>query len=292
MQSEIAFLEQSLANRYARTSGQVAFIDETYRVNQYEDEENFYLVAGFLVDSESLVKRRQDFRKLLPSNYWHTTEAFAEGNQSQIRDFLRLVSSTDDVHVFAFTVAVTDNDAEHARRRCLAQLLKVFEAYEVRTAVIERRKTNSDRRSDEALFKKAIASGLISRKLEVLQGQPAAECLLWGADLVCWSLRRYLALNDGEWINLVSNKVFRIDLNTKSPLKTKKPEPAAAKGSGHEIAAVPRDTGRDRSSEKMLPPQSDIEQRVLRLFNCSLGVAIPSDELDDWLSKSFPRPRK
>lgn len=289
MKSEIEFIERALRNRYSRTSGYVAFIDETYRVNNFEDEENFYLVAGILVHKDLLAERRQAFLRVTHSDYWHTTEAFAGQNQTTIRDFLRLLASTEDLQVFAFTVSVSEKQIENARRICLTQLLKVLEAYEVRTAVIERRKLLSDRRSDEALFKKAIASGLVGRKLEIMQGHPAAECLLWGADLICWALRRYLALNETEWIKIIRESVFLVETDLEPPVKKKKPEPAAAKGSGHESSAVPKDTGHNRSSEKILSPKTDIRQRASIFFKQSLGEVIPSEVLGAWLQEVFPQ---
>jgi hypothetical protein len=210
--SHIELAENMLQKHYIKTLGPIAFIDESYRFESRNDDTGFYLVGAMVVDHRELPEVRSLFEATVGGNFWHTTEANSQKRFSDISRFLSLIVELGLASFIALQTRILNNDLERARQICLAQLLVLLDQRKVPLVVLEQRESQRERSADNALFSRALKSELVSRDMRLTQTSPRIEPLLWGADLICWAVRRHIALSDSKWVKKIHTNVSLIDV--------------------------------------------------------------------------------
>ncbi|MEN9967314.1 MAG: hypothetical protein RL036_547 [Actinomycetota bacterium] len=286
MHPETIQLRQMLQSIYDRHTGYVGFIDESYRASRI-NEFPFYTVTATVIHVEDLDEYRSDYCHLVGDGRWHTTEANKNGQQSKIREFINLIADHKSELVVSVQVEILEGDLEHARRECLIQTVSRLTAMKCDLIVYERREDRRTRNADEALFARAKRDGFIPRNTKVFAGSPSAENLLWGPDLAGWAMRRYVALNETEWVAPILDCYEVIDASPGMTLKEKGPKPAAAMGPGPESSVGPEGEGRIRSSSKSMTRIGGAEKTIFEIFsNVTQPIHDPAG-LSDWLHTQF-----
>lgn len=291
MHPEIKHLQSSLSNLYERNRSPVGFIDESYREDSWTDEYPFYTVTATVVAADDIEYFRQDYVDAV-GDWWHTTKMFEQKKHDDINDFISLVSEHKTEILVSVQVEIEENDIEHARRECLVQVAARLYDLGCNLIVYERREDNPSRNADSSLFDRARSAGFLPRNLRLFAGHPRAEHLLWGPDLTGWALRRHLALGDSKWIQPLLGQFEMIDASTGKALKTKGPQPAAAKGSGPDSFVGPMGEGKNRSSENSMARFGGIEKGLFQIFPNVRNPKHDPEALSLWLREQFPNRRK
>ena len=287
MHSESRFLRDTLRNLYARESGFVGFIDESYRFHR-EDEFPFYTVTALVMHVRDLDNYRAGYVDVAQGKRWHTTEMNKVGKQHQIKKFIAVVAQQNQQLVISIQLDIRDDDIEHARRECLVQAVSRLTQLGCNLVVYERREDNKKRNADIALFTRAKRDGFIPRNIKVFACGPSSENLLWGPDLVGWALRRYLATNESEWLEPLITMCEVIDASQEG-LMTKGPRPAAAMGPGPESSVDPEGEGKRRSSHSSMSQTADGEKPIFSIFSHIMPPTHNPTVLAAWLREQFPK---
>ncbi|WP_138315005.1 hypothetical protein [Rhodoluna limnophila] len=288
MHPEARRLQEMLQSLYARHRGLVGFIDESYRSNR-DEEFPFYTVTATILDVEDLIDFRDDYFSIVGGHRWHTTEMYKNGETEKIKDFIAVLANHESELVVSVQVEIEDDDLEHARRECLVQIVSRLSSMGCNLVVYERREDNKTRNADAALFSRASRDGLIPRNLRVFPGSPSAEKLLWGPDLAGWAMRRYVAMDEIDWVRPFINNCEVIDASLGMKLKKKGPQPAAAMGSGPDSSVGLKGEGKNRSSSKSIARFGAAEKTIFEIFPKISDPAHDPGLLGDWLLREFPR---
>ena len=290
MQQEIEILSRLLGNRYERVRGAVAFIDETFHYASSHDESSFYVIGAAVLPIEALNSTRKRIADLVGEGYWHTTDSFHKGDQASIRTFLREIRAMRVSNFVATLRGIPENDLEHARRVCLAQALAHLERMNTDLVVIERRDSLAKRNSDTSLFMRARATGFVKTSMQLIQGHPAAENLLWIPDLVCWAYRRFIAVGETEWLRCLEVSQAEEQSESEFRLKKKRSEPALQSSSdpeGHmgHLGAVTH-----RSSKTSIAQIACGEALPVHKLITDLEPPLMASSLSIWLEQEFSDP--
>lgn len=290
MNPETEIIARQLNDIYSRTNGSIAFVDESYK--QFADEygASFYLVTASILTSKCLINSRSALIKVAGGHWWHTTEIFRQGKIHQIGPMIGVITENFEVSCLSVQEPVVAGDLETARRKCLVNLYAHLDRRMCKTVVIERRPRNSERNSDASLVKRAISQGLLSKQLLVFQGHPGAEPLLWAPDVICWALRRSLALGDSYWISQFDGAAELIVPTKYLGSKQKEPQRSAESGCGPGLPIVRKEEVAARSSAPILP-FTDLHKQVLNSANIrAIPSALDTDFVAEWLAAYFPKP--
>jgi len=281
-------LQEMLQALYSRHRGLVGFLDESYRSGR-DNEFPFYTVTATVLDIEDLNPVRNDYLRTVGGHRWHTTEMYSRGEKEKIREFIALLAHHESKLVFSVQVEIDDDDVEHARRECLVQLVSLLSTMGCALVVYERRESNKVRNADSSLFSKAARNGFVARNIRIFAGSPSAEALLWGPDLAGWAMRRYVAINDAAWVLPLIGACEVIDASLGMSLTKKRPEPAAAMGSGPDPSVGLQDEGKERSSGLIMARNGNLEKRHFEIFPKISDPVHDPGLLKAWLLKEFPR---
>ncbi|MGH3638537.1 MAG: hypothetical protein ACRDUX_05855, partial [Mycobacterium sp.] len=113
-----------LADAYQRApGGYVAFLDETYEVDQ--GTKTFYLLSGVVAHRDSFGELRDGLRDVVGTSYWHTTEKLRthEGREQAV-EVARYLGDGPEVSLVALKrpLAIDDVVGDEARAECFAKL--------------------------------------------------------------------------------------------------------------------------------------------------------------------------
>lgn len=280
-------LQYLLQNLYSRHRGTVAFIDESYRVgSQYEFP--FYTVTSTILNVANLSEIRDQYFRTVGSHHWHTTDRFRNGEKEKIREFISLLSYHNSGLIVSIQVEIENGDLEHARRECLIQIVSRLSHRGCGLVVYERREDSKARNADASLFSKAIRNGFLPRNIRVFASSPSSEKLLWGPDLAGWAIRRYVAMNEIEWVLPFLESCEVIDASLGMTLKKKEPKPAAAKGFGPDSSVGQKGEEKNRSSLKSIAQFAGTEKGIFDIFPKLSNPLHEPALLRSWLLKEFP----
>lgn len=197
---------QAVARALAQATGRaVAFMDETYSV-ELGLKQRFYAMTAVVVQLSEVEGLRRGLVARVPSGYWHTSDALqsADGraHAQRLVDYLADPRGSEAC-VLAVRVPVGRDDAtgEDARKECLVRLMAELSSAEslegqVGLFVLERRRVATQRNLDAATRARAVADGVLSARVRLLQVSPSDEPLLWLPDLVCSAWRQELLRAD------------------------------------------------------------------------------------------------
>lgn len=280
-------LARLLANHFARSSGPVAFLDESYREEAF-GESPFYLVAALVVDSSELNSARAKLVAACCSARWHTTEEFQRQRLREISQMVSVLGEFDAQKLIGTVVMRDSMSLEAARREALAQTSRELSDLGTRLIVYERRRTQKAKNADAALFTLLKRHEFLPRDVRAFPAHPGIEPLLWASDLMAWSMRRSLALGDNRWINPLRSSLEVLLLGGEAEAEKKKPGLAAAIGPGSESPEVTNGAGGKRSSLNSMTLKTDIEQVVRSGFADVRSGPINPGDLSRWLAQHFP----
>lgn len=189
---------QGLKNAYAnvKTGGAVLYVDETYNSPKDEDvDQTFYTLCGVLLKKDILNGMRKNLDDLVPTGWWHTTDALNENRHDEVVALLKMCYEFDDIYVFAHKTPLLKGERlEEARSECWQKLLVyVAEHYpELGLVIFESRGRASLDRADFSFVNKLRNEKKFPRATRIVSASPAVEHLLWIPDLMAMAHRRKL----------------------------------------------------------------------------------------------------
>lgn len=277
-----------LEDFYFRERGLVAFVDESYRGNERENEFPFYIVTGVLFEAASLAQARHELSKVAQGSYWHTTESYRLKDFDGIHEMANEVAKLAQALVVCVQLDIDQGSLETARRECLLQLTSSLTGIGGNLLVYETRNLVSKKNADASLFQRAKGVNLIPIGTRQVQSHPAVEPLLWAPDLTSWCFRQILTRSDQRWFENLLGLTHIVDVAASSPENEKRPETAAALNSGPALPGAPKEEKVDRSSLTSMPNYRRQLQDILHKFPKVLEPRLPPEELRAWLKKTFP----
>lgn len=196
-----------LKTHYARVgTGPVAFLDETYHVEQ-DNRRRFYVMAAVVVLHEDRDPLREELDSLVPDGWWHTTDELrTKAGREHARALLRTFRIPDETCVIVDKVVLDheDEDGAQARGAVLGRLLTAVHTAEfgshppVNLAVIEEQREARKNNFDRSVRKKLITAESINESMALASVSPGSEHLLWLPDLVCSAYRQKLLFERDE----------------------------------------------------------------------------------------------
>ncbi|MCF8549734.1 MAG: hypothetical protein K9G09_02395 [Pontimonas sp.] len=288
MHPENQHIHGMLQALYGRSRGSIGFVDESYR-EVGSDGPAFYTVTATVLSAEVIKSKRDDYAAVVGASRWHTTDAYQSGLRETIMEFLGVLETHDFPILTAMQVEILPGEMEHARRECLIQAVSATVDAGCDVVVYERREDRKARNGDESLFSKAKRDGLLDRSLRVFPGSPGAENLLWGPDLAGWALRRLVTTGDRKWIGPLRNILEIVDASGSGALTRKRPQPAAAMGSGPDSSVGPWGEVKSRSSLESIAHAADMRRKISTMFATVATPVHDPRDLSQWLHEQFPR---
>ncbi|MBM7244243.1 hypothetical protein HQO12_15940 [Rhodococcus fascians] len=118
---------QIVFDAYQRTSGPVAFLNESYQAPNgvAAHRDTFYVFTAVIVELDAMDERRVGIEGIADGTYWHTTNALQTSSGiDQTRDMLDFLADGHEACVIAHQIPVgaDDTDAQTARTACYRQL--------------------------------------------------------------------------------------------------------------------------------------------------------------------------
>ena len=231
----------------------VAFVDESYRLPAEcrPGERPFYGIAAVVLPIRAHPSTRNDLRTIAAGTWWHTVDL-----QQSTEGRARIARMTDYLARFGdpcvIAVRHTPDDQEQAIGMRAASLTALLAALggrrldtnandrredtgshpgaspplllpSTRMMVLEKQRRREDIQRDQHTIKRARQDGLIGRHYQVRHVSPAIEHLLWLADLVSHTYRRYITHGD-DLVTRLDAQTITIDV----PGKQSDPLGAAA----------------------------------------------------------------
>lgn len=197
-----------LASAYANNGGScVAFVDESYLTPSFaaaQGSESLYLMAAYIVPVDDLDTMRDELPNVVGATYWHSTEANqSAAGRDRIGDLTTYIGEGTETIVVCIRrpVAKGDVNGELARRAVFTELLRALgrghHCAPVSLVVFEERKGTKNRNADAKTIREARSDESV-RSMHVLPMSPAAERLLWLADMASFALYQRHAKGRGE----------------------------------------------------------------------------------------------
>lgn len=279
--------DEPLAELYRRTSGPVAFIDESYREPGYSNERPFYSMSAVIIDRDQGANVRDVLMDIPGSRYWHTTEAFrTPAGKRVIGEMIGYIATAAEYNIITVQTDIRRDDPTMtgARHECLGALTKELTRgagpSAVRLLVLEARnaKVHPGGDADDARVVAQLRSGgVIDRAVTTHHTSPGREPLLWAADLSVWAFRRNLAVGDKQWFEPLQpiSTVLHVD---GADVSVKRSNPHLPQPSPGVQQAVSHESGRNRgrgpavaspSSLVFGGAESESLARIRRLANAS-----------------------
>ncbi|WP_032403789.1 hypothetical protein [Rhodococcoides fascians] len=214
-----------VAEAYRRTSGQVAYLDESYQAPDptVTMSNTFYIFTAVIVHKDAMGELRRDLGDIVDGTWWHTTDALLEEDgRVKTRRMLEYLGEGFEACVIAHKVPVNkdDHDAEEARRACYRALAIELAAgatgrwEPVELLVLEERNQMNFRNKDRLNHKELVAEKKVPRNARLLQTSPRFERLLWLPDVVSAAYRRTLTHSDetSTMFDLIKKQVHFVDV--------------------------------------------------------------------------------
>lgn len=211
-----------LKTHYTRVgTGPVAFLDETYHVEQ-DGRRRFYVMAAVVVLHEDRDPLRDELDSLVPDGWWHTTDELrTEEGREHARSLLRTFRIPDETCVIVDKVALDaeDEDGTQARGAVLGRLLAAVHTAEfgphppVNLAVIEEQREARKNNYDRLIRKQLIDAKTISESMALASVSPGSEHLLWLPDLVCSAYRQKLLFQRNELFGEIEELTHVVQLD-------------------------------------------------------------------------------
>lgn len=212
---------------YSRTSGQVAYLDESYQApNRTVTESNtFYIFTAVVVHKDAMEDLREDLGDIVEGTWWHTTDALLDAvGRAKTRRMLEYLGEGFEACVIAHKVPVGehDHDAEEARQVCYQALAIELAAGvsgkwdPVELLVLEERNQLNFRNKDARNHRELVSQKKVPRNTRLLQTSPKFERLLWLPDVVSAAYRRTLTHTDdtATMFELIEKQVHFVPLST------------------------------------------------------------------------------
>lgn len=210
----------TVANAYARTSGPVAFLDESYQAPDpvVTHDKTFYVFTAVVVQQEEMEELRAGLEEIAEDTWWHTTKAMLEDEgRRKTQDMLEFLAEGHEACVVAHQIPVglADHSAEAARRACYRGLAIELAAGAdekwdpVELMVLEERNQMNLRSKDHKNHKELVTANAVPRNMRLLQTSPKFERLLWLPDVVSMAYRRTLTHVDetSKLFGIIEEKV-------------------------------------------------------------------------------------
>lgn len=171
----------------------VAFLDESYDSQLASAARFFFAMTAVVVSSGDIDSVRWAYAEQAGNIKWHTTERFQQGRGAgEIEGFVNCLATEPDplLIVLQADSSLAHADLEQARRTCFLKLVEILnEEHDVRLIVYERRRPGYEQDNDEEtakILRKSIEG------LSVVDAWSGSEPLLWGPDVLAWTLQRRL----------------------------------------------------------------------------------------------------
>lgn len=204
--------DSKLVRLYKGKSKMVAFLDESYLSKPSPGVPFFFAMTAVVISSGNIDSVRWAYADKAGHAKWHTTEKFRDGYIAEIEGFVDLLVSEADpvLLVVQIDAELNQNDLEAARRTCFMKLVEILhEIHEVRLVVYERRRPGHEQDNDEETAKALRTS---HEMLSVVDAWSGSEPLLWGPDIVAWTMQRRLLRGEGWFDPLIDvATVYRHD---------------------------------------------------------------------------------
>ncbi|WP_394163559.1 hypothetical protein [Galactobacter valiniphilus] len=200
---------------YARETGSIAFLDESYRQHRGRDntEIPFYAMAAAIVEVDQLADLRREIEGYgaWRNNRmeWHTNQDLRE-DPARAAALINTINSSGVFNIITVRVPVQESGENAARNAALARL-----AHEVTQGAGAPRLLVADHfnetkepgraRKDRNLIGALRHNGLVPDGTTMQHGHPGEEQLLWVPDLVAYTFRRHMALGEDEWFPRFEN---------------------------------------------------------------------------------------
>lgn len=191
----------------------VAYIDESYR-GASEPGRRFYILTAVVVEGEARDDLRFDIEGVAEGAYWHTVdELVTPAGLQRTKRMLTLLAAGDEISVVALASSIDANDTglEMARRRCMGQLLPALAAGSSQRkpaslALLERRRDRRQQNRDERTRRELVREGRLPQHFRMLQVSPVDEHLLWLPDVVSAAVRRAVARQQRDLLNIIESQ--------------------------------------------------------------------------------------
>lgn len=191
--------EQNLQSVYRRTSGAVAFIDESFDLTQVH---SFYLLAAAIIDSADLMVTRQDLLTFYNGTALHASPMFANGEVHSLRQGIDLVAEQHDGLdiVIQEMIDPRDTDGSVARASCLALMMRKLHAdFGCELFVLDSSNSRIANAADRETASRLRQSGRLSRETQVIHTYPRLEPLLGMPDVAAWAYRQEFTGRSTTW---------------------------------------------------------------------------------------------
>lgn len=191
-----------LEHAYERAQGGfVAFLDESFELDESSDRSQFYMLSAVVVHRDDLVDLRAGARKVVDGTYWHTTDELkTPGGRDRAQRFAEFLGDPEgnEVAVVAIKAPVSSGEGDAARAACFEEVGRLLcsgggllTGGGVHLMVLEQRRTQRNRSFDSRIVKDLRKNGTICRRCQLIQVSPKDEHLLWLPDLVSSAVRRH-----------------------------------------------------------------------------------------------------
>ncbi|MBF4572155.1 hypothetical protein ITJ64_06460 [Herbiconiux sp. VKM Ac-1786] len=204
--------DSKLKRLYQRKSALVAFLDESYLSVPVAGVPFYYAMTAVLIPSDDLDSVRWAYAERAGHEKWHTTERFRDGRSHEIAEFVDLlVAEADPVVIVVQIDAGPDrDDVESARRVCFTTMVEILhDEHDVELVVYERRRPGTEQGNDSET---ATALRKSLERLTIVDAWSGSEPLLWGPDIVAWTLQRRLVRDEAWFDPLLSvTTIYRVD---------------------------------------------------------------------------------
>lgn len=208
-------MRDKVAEAYARTSGPVAYLDESYQAPDpiVSPDKTFYIFTAVVIQRDDMEELRKGLETIAEGTWWHTTKAMLQGEgREKTKHMLEYLADGFEACVIAHQVPVdaTDRDAEQARRSCYRGLAVELTGGApgkwdpVELLVLEERNQLNFRNKDRKNHSELRSEKKIPRSSQLLQISPNFERLLWLPDVVSMAYRRTITHTDA------TSKLFKI----------------------------------------------------------------------------------
>lgn len=275
-----------LASFYARQKGQIAFLDESYRVKAETAMSSFYIFSAALIDVTDLQWARDRLIAEARANYWHTTQVAKDNQFERIRGMLSITNEVSQLFVIAVNTDFGDVGLELARKEALIQLASQLLSLGINLAVYETRDTRRRKNADSAILAKASEAGFLAG-MRFVQVSPAAEPLLWIPDLVSWSLRQELIGTRKGWFESLRSRAMLVAWSA-IPTRNEKRLEIASAISSPELSGAPEGEKTKRSSPTSISKEPAKLQELPGNVRTHVSPIVDPEKLRDWIKKAFP----
>jgi hypothetical protein len=192
---------KDLQSLYRGTPGAVAFVDESFDLDQGH---SFYILAAAILDAADLVGTRNAMLTFYGGNTIHASPMFANGEMRSLRQAVDLVAAQHDGLDIVVQRQIQPDDigGRIARASCLRLILtKLHDEFECRLFVLDASYSSAGNAADLATTSQLRQSGLLARETQVIHTYPQLEPLLGMPDVAAWAYRQEFTGRSTRWFD-------------------------------------------------------------------------------------------